>query len=150
MWPCFKLQTWAWRTKVLAPEHLGCKKAPSANSVKALGDAFPDLTSLSQCWVMGELRVFILVRGQMDKKCSRGESGRLGEVEQISKGRQTTRDNYSPPPPGNTLPLKRTLPLPCIHSPQPRAAELLVALQNLKLKRSWAIKHLTQAPRCRS
>jgi hypothetical protein len=36
---------------------------------------------------MGELRIFILVKGQVDKTCSRGESGRVGEVEQMSKGR---------------------------------------------------------------
>lgn len=37
--------------------------------------AFPGLTSLSQGRVMGELRIFILMKGQMDKKCSRAESG---------------------------------------------------------------------------
>lgn len=66
---------------------MGCKKDSLANNVKALGATFPDLTSLSQCWVMGELRIFILVKGQVDKTCSRGESGRVGEVEQMSKGR---------------------------------------------------------------
>lgn len=47
----------------------------SVGPVKALGAAFPGLTPLSQGRVMGELRIFILVKGQMDKKCSRAESG---------------------------------------------------------------------------
>lgn len=95
MWPDFKLGTLVWRTKLPVPESLGSRKASSADSVKAVGTASLDLTmttlwaSLSPCWVMGELRrTFILVKGQMDKKHGRGETGRIGEVDWISKQRK--------------------------------------------------------------
>lgn len=99
---------------MLASESLNSKKASSDDGVKAIGIAFPHLTTMTlwafffQCCEMHELRrTFILVKGQMDKKHSRGETGKIGAVDQISKQRKI--DNLKCLPLGSTVTVNQTL-----------------------------------------